>query len=76
MIKLPNADHIGHEVWGMNRLRPLDGIVGSNLTQGMDVCVCVVLCVGSGRADPPSKESCRLYIGIRNWKMWPNSEDL
>jgi hypothetical protein len=31
------------------------GIVGSNLTQGMDVCVplfcvCVILCVGSGLA--------------------------
>jgi hypothetical protein len=25
-------------------------IVGSNPTQGMDVCVCVVLCVGSGLA--------------------------
>jgi hypothetical protein len=39
------------------------GILGSNPTQGMDVCmcvrlffVCIVLCVGSGlerRADPP-----------------------
>jgi hypothetical protein len=30
-------------------------------------CVCVVLCVGS-RADPRSKESYRLCIGLRNWK--------
>jgi hypothetical protein len=50
-------------------------IVGSNPTQGMDVCVrlfcvCVVLCVGRGlaRGDPPSKESYRLCIGSRNWK--------
>jgi hypothetical protein len=47
-------------------------IVGSNPTQGMDVCVCV--CVYSvfmlsymsvaalRRADPPSKESYRLSI--------------
>jgi hypothetical protein len=26
------------------------GIVGSNPTEGMDVCVCVVLCMGSGFA--------------------------
>jgi hypothetical protein len=35
--------------------RPNVGIVGSNPTQGMDACVrlfcvCVVLCLGSGRA--------------------------
>jgi hypothetical protein len=41
--------------------------VGSNPTQGMDICVrlfcvCVVLCVLAAlrRADPPSKESYRL----------------
>jgi hypothetical protein len=35
--------------------------MGSNPTQGMDVCVCVVLCVGSGlqTADHSSKESYR-----------------
>jgi hypothetical protein len=46
------------------------GIVGSNPTQGMDVCVrlfCVyVLCVGL--MDAPSKESYRPCIGLRNWK--------
>jgi hypothetical protein len=48
------------------------GVVGSNLTRGMDVCVrlFVILCVGKGfrRADPPSKESYRLYMRLRNWK--------
>jgi hypothetical protein len=49
------------------------GIVGSNPTQGTDVCVrlfcvCVVLCVGSGlvRADHSSKESYRQCIGLQN----------
>jgi hypothetical protein len=49
------------------------GIVGSNPNQGMDVCVrlfcvCVVLYVVAAlrRADPPSKESYRLCIGLRN----------
>jgi hypothetical protein len=44
------------------------GIVGLNLTRGMDDCVrffrvCVVLCVGSAalrRADPPSKGAVEL----------------
>jgi hypothetical protein len=50
------------------------GIVGSNPTQGMDVCVrllCVcVLYVDSGLATgwSPSKESYRLCIGLKNWK--------
>jgi hypothetical protein len=52
------------------------GIVGSNPTQGMGVgvrlfCVCVVLCVVAAlrRDDHPSKESYRLCIGLRNWKI-------
>jgi hypothetical protein len=40
------------------------GIMGSNPTRGMDVCVCVVL----GRSDLPPNESYRLCIGLRNWK--------
>jgi hypothetical protein len=51
------------------------GIVGSNPTRVMDVyvrlfCVCAVLYVGSGLATGwfSSKESCRLCIGLRNWK--------
>jgi hypothetical protein len=39
------------------------GIVGSNPTKGMDVCLCLFcVCVGSDLqwADPPSKESYRL----------------
>jgi hypothetical protein len=51
------------------------GMVGSNPTWGMDACarlfcVCIVLCVGVGimMADPPSKESYWLCIGLRNWK--------
>jgi hypothetical protein len=51
-------------------------IVGSNPTRGVDVCVCVysvfvLSCVWVAalwRADPPSMESCRLCIGLRNWK--------
>jgi hypothetical protein len=51
------------------------GIMGSSPTRGMDVCVrllcvCVVLCVGSGpaRADLLSKVSYRQYIRSRNLK--------
>jgi hypothetical protein len=51
------------------------GIMGSNPTRGMDVCVllfcvCVVLRVGSGlvTADPPPKESYQLCIRLKNWK--------
>jgi hypothetical protein len=51
------------------------GMVGSNPTQCFDVCVrlfcvCVVLCVRSGfaTANPPSKESYRLCIGLRKGK--------
>jgi hypothetical protein len=77
--------------WSLTSLRPITvaarskawtvfahsnpGIVGSNFTQGRDVCVrlfCVyvVLCVGSGLATgwSPSNESYRLCIGLRNWK--------
>jgi hypothetical protein len=39
------------------------GIVGSNPTQAMDVCLCLFrVCIGSGlaTADPPSKKSYRL----------------
>jgi hypothetical protein len=53
--------------------RSNNGVVGSNLIRGMDVClrllcICVVLCVGSGLATgwSPSKESYRLCIGLRN----------
>jgi hypothetical protein len=52
------------------------GIVGSNPTQDMDLCVrlfcfCVVLCVGTCLATgwSPSKESYRLYKKrLRNWR--------
>jgi hypothetical protein len=53
------------------------GIVGSNPTQGMDVCiVCVyslfvlfyVKVEAFRRADPPSKEYYQLRTGSRNWK--------
>jgi hypothetical protein len=50
------------------------GIVGSNLTWGMDVCVllfcvCAVLCAGSGLASGWSKESYRLCKISINWKV-------
>jgi hypothetical protein len=46
------------------------GVVDSNPTQGMDVCVCVVLCAGSGLATgwSPVQRVLRLCIGLRNWK--------
>jgi hypothetical protein len=51
-------------------------IACSNPIRGMDACfnlfcICVVLCVGSDlvTGSSPSKESCRLCIGIRNWKI-------
>jgi hypothetical protein len=53
------------------------GIVGSNPTLCMDVCLrlfCdyVVLCIVAAlrRADPPSKLSYRLCKRSRNWKSW------
>jgi hypothetical protein len=52
------------------------GVVGSNPTRGMNVrlrllCVYIVLWVGSGLATgwSPSKESYRLCMGLRNWKI-------
>jgi hypothetical protein len=50
------TDQIGSVIWGMSLLACFNtGIVRSNPTWGMDVCVrlfgvCVVLCVGSGLA--------------------------
>jgi hypothetical protein len=51
------------------------GIVGSNTTQGMDVCfrlfcVCALLYAGSGlaTADPPFKEFYRLCKMIKKLK--------
>jgi hypothetical protein len=52
------------------------GILGSNPTQGMDVCVCVysvfvLFCMqveALRRPDPSSKESCQLCIRSRNWR--------
>jgi hypothetical protein len=51
------------------------GVMGSNPNRGMDVCVrffcCVVLYVDTGHATgwSPPKESYRLCIGLRNWKV-------
>jgi hypothetical protein len=62
---------------GWTVFTPLNtGIVGSNPTQGMDICVrlfflCAVLCVQVAalrRADPPSKQSHRMCKRSRNWK--------
>jgi hypothetical protein len=52
------------------------GIVGSNPTWGIDICVCLfyvctVMCVQVAalrRTDPPSKESNRLCKRSSNWK--------
>jgi hypothetical protein len=48
-------------------VRPNAGIVGSNLIQGMDVCihlfcVCVASVCALWQSDPPAKESYRLCI--------------
>jgi hypothetical protein len=58
----------------MNCLRSNTGVVGSNPTQDMDVplrlfCVCVVLCVGSGRAtgSSPVQGVLPTVLGLRNW---------
>jgi hypothetical protein len=53
-------------------MHELTSLVGSNPTQGMDVYVCVysvlvLFCVQVAalrRANPPSKESYRLYVCI------------
>jgi hypothetical protein len=56
------------------------GIVGSNHTQGMDDGVrlfSVLFCVyvaALQRADPPSKESYRLCIGLTDWKIGQRSK--
>jgi hypothetical protein len=46
------------------------GIVGSNPTQGMDVCMCVYsVCVGSGLATgwSPVQGVLPTLLGLRNW---------
>jgi hypothetical protein len=55
--------------------RSNNGVVGSNSTRGMDVCVllfyvCVVLCIGRGLATgwSPSQGVLPTCIGLRNWK--------
>jgi hypothetical protein len=49
---------------------PHTGVVGSNATRGMDVCVCLscVYVAALWRVDPPFKESHRMCIRLRNWK--------
>jgi hypothetical protein len=48
------------------------GIMGSNPTHGIDVCVrlvCVVLCIGRGRAtDRSVKGVLSTMYGLRNWE--------
>jgi hypothetical protein len=70
------------EVWTVFACSNI-GIVGSNPTRGMDVCVsllcvCVVLCVAAAlrHADPPSEESYRLHVGSRNWKRGQGPQGL
>jgi hypothetical protein len=57
--------------------RSNSGIVGSNLTRGMDVslllfCVCVVLCLGSGLATgwSPVQGVIPTVYRLRNCKSW------
>jgi hypothetical protein len=54
------------------------GIVGSNPTQGVDVCVCVVLCVGT---DPvtgwsPVQGVQRIVCKIKKLKKRPRSKKM
>jgi hypothetical protein len=60
--------------------RSITGMMSSNPTQGMDVCVrllcgCVVLCVGSGLATgwPSVQEVLPTVHRLRNWKKLPRS---
>jgi hypothetical protein len=56
--------------WSNVFARSNTGIVGSNSTEGMDVCVYSVFVLGSGlaTADTPSKESYRVsYIKKLKW---------
>jgi hypothetical protein len=71
------ADHTGREVWGMKSLRPLEHWNLGFESHSRHECLCafiLCLCVlyrslqALRRADPSSKESYRLCIGLRNWK--------
>jgi hypothetical protein len=66
---------VRYKVWTLfARLKA--GIVGSNPTQDMDICVhlfcvCIALCVGRGLATnwPPVQGVLPIvYIGSKNWK--------
>jgi hypothetical protein len=63
LVYLYFAGHSGHAVWGVGLGRLVAGIVGSNPTQGMDVCprlsvlCCPVQVEALRRADHSSKES-------------------
>jgi hypothetical protein len=63
-----NLDRFGSLSSGMA------GVVGSNPTRGMDVCAFILLVLSCSQvevlrpADPPSKESYRLCIRLRNRK--------
>jgi hypothetical protein len=59
------------------------GVVGSNSTRGMDVCVrlfciCAVLCVGSGLATgcSPVQGVLPTVCGLRNWKSGQGPQEL
>jgi hypothetical protein len=75
-VESSGVDHSGRAVLGMKAVFASSntGIVGSNPSSGMDVCVrlfcvCALLCVQVAalrRADPPSKESYRLCKRSRN----------
>jgi hypothetical protein len=73
--RMPVTEVARSEAWTVFA-RSNAGIVGSNPTQGMDICIMcvysvfVLSCVqveALRRADPPSKESYRLSIRLRNW---------
>jgi hypothetical protein len=65
------------------RARSNAGIVGSNPTRGMDVCVrlfcvCAVLCVGSGLTTgwSPVQGVLRTVYGLWNWKSGQGPQGL
>jgi hypothetical protein len=64
-------------------VRSNTGILGSNPTRGMNVCVrlfyvCVVLCVGSGLAMgwSPVQGVLPTVYGLRNWNSGQNVQGL
>jgi hypothetical protein len=66
---MPTTVAVRSEAWTIFA-RLNTGVMSSNRIWGVDVCARLffVKVAPLRQADPPSKESCRLYVGSRNWK--------